>query len=195
MKKVKLIALIGLSGIVLAACNNMAKAPVETEKISTEESIESYSSELTQAEWMEQNGPETESSAVTYKNETLTTDFGTFVFKESDYTESMDGSPVVIVRFDYTNTTDENQDLQFLIWDYFDGKQVFENTTEPTGYLMFDEEDPYYDEFYNTQVEINPGATVPALYGITLKDNSAPLTLDFVDENGEVVGTKEYSRQ
>lgn len=181
-----------MSEIVLAACNNTADAPIETETIVTEELIESSSNELTQAEWIEQNVPETESSAVTYEDETLTTEFGTFVFKESDNTESMDGSPVVIVRFDYTNTSDENQDLQFLIWDYFDGKQIFENTTEPTGYLMFDEEDPYYDEYYNTQVEINPRATVPAVYGITLKDDSAPLTLDFVDEFGEVVGTKEY---
>lgn len=194
MKKIKIISLIGLSGIVLAACNNTAEAPVETEKISTEESIESSSSELTQAEWVEQNGPEY-TSTTTYDDETLTTEYGNFNFKESDYTESMDGSPVVIVRFDYTNTTDENQDLQFLIWDYFDGKQIFENTTEPTGYLMFDEEDPYYDEYYNTQVEINPGATVPAVYGITLKDNSAPLTLDFINEFGEVIGTKEYSLQ
>lgn len=191
MNKIKVLALAGFSSLLLTACGDASDTAVETETIVTEESVES-SSELTQAEWIEQNVPEEQYSTVTYEDKTLTTDYGTFVFKESDYTESMDGSPVVIVRFDYTNTTDENQDIEFLIWDYFDGKQVFENTTEPTGYQMMDEEEPYYDEYYNTQVEINPGATVPAAYGITLKDNSAPLTLDFIDEYGDVVGTKEF---
>lgn len=195
MNKIKVLALVGLSGFVLAACNNTAEAPVETKTTNTEESIESSSSELTQQEWIEQNVPESEISAITYKDDILTLEDGTFIFKESEYIETLESPPTVIVRFDYTNTTDENQDIESLIWHHFDGKQIFEDTTEPTGYLIMYEEDPYYDEYYNTQVEINPGATVPAAYGITLNDSSAPLTLDFVDEFGEVVGTKEYSLQ
>ena len=187
---VKKLSLLLFSSLALAACSNTQDATVETETIAIDESVES-SSELTQAEWMEQYGPET----ATYADETLTTEYGTFVFKESDYTESLDGSPVVIVRFDYTNTTDENQGIEFLIWDYFDGKQIFESTTEPTGYLIMDEDEPYYEEYNNTQVEINPGATVSGAYGITLKDTSVPLTLDFKDENGDVIGTKEYVLQ
>ncbi|MGX7394038.1 DUF5067 domain-containing protein [Carnobacterium mobile] len=183
----KIIGLLLASSFILVACDDTSNASNDTETIITEKSSES-SSELTQAEWVEQYGPET----ATYEDETLTTQYGTFGFKESDYTESLDGSPVVIVRFDYTNTTDENQNIESLIWDYFDGKQVFENTTEATGYLIMDEEEPYYDEYNNTQVEINPGATVSGAYGITLKDNSVPLTLDFKDENGEVIGTKEF---
>lgn len=165
----------------------MSDTGSDTETTEIEENSESLS-ELTQAEWIEQYGPKT----ATYEDETLVTQYGAFAFKESDYAESLDGSPVVIVRFDYTNTTDEKQGIEFLIWDYFDGKQIFEDTTETTGYLIMDGDEPYYDEYHNTQVEINPRASVPGAYGITLKDNSVPMTLDFKDENGDIIGTKEF---
>ncbi|MCI3029834.1 DUF5067 domain-containing protein [Desemzia sp. C1] len=172
----------------VSACES---GSVESVDIPDKSSSES-SSELTQAEWIEQNVPESEFFTVTYENDILTTEYGTFEFKESKYVEVADSSPTVIVRFDYKNTTDENQNIESVIWNHFDGKQVFENTTEPTGYLIMYEEDPYYDEYYNTQVEVNPGATVPAAYGITLNDSSAPLTLDFIDELGDVIGSKEF---
>lgn len=177
----------------VSACESKSRS-VESVDIPDESSFES-SSELTQAEWIEQNVPESELFTVTYENDVLTTEYGTFEFKESKYVEAADSSPTVVVRFDYTNTTDENQNIESVIWNHFDGKQIFENTTEPTGYLIMYEEDPFYDEYYNTQVEVNPGATVPAAYGITLNDTSAPLTLDFIDEFGDVIGSKEFLLQ
>lgn len=200
MKQVLLLTLFSTT-LILVACGdeeNTANeqtpiAPVETETIDTEESFDSSDDDLTQAEWMEQNGPEFDPA--TYEDGTLTTEQGIFEFKESGYTESYEENPVVIVRFDYTNTTDENQNIEFLIWDYFDGKQIFENTTESTRPLMMDEEDNYFDEYHNTQVEVNPNSTVPGAYGFVLKDDSAPLTLDFINEIGETIGTKEISLQ
>lgn len=178
------------SAFVLTACGGETDIPKDSETVSILTEAES-SSELTQAEWVEQNAPKSAS----YAEDTLTTKYGTFSFKEATYSESLEGKPVVLVHFDYTNTTEENQNIEFLIWDYFDGVQIFENTTEPVGSLMMFGDEEYYDEYQNTQVEINPGGTVSAAYGFVLKDASAPLTLNFKDENGSLVGTREYTLQ
>ena len=178
------------STFVLAACGSANETPKDSETVDILTEEES-SSELSQSEWVEQNAPK----SATYADDTLTTKYGTFKFKEATYKESLEGKSVVLVHFDYTNTTEENQNIEFLIWDYFDGVQIFENTTESVGSLMMLDDEEYYDEYQNTQVEINPGGTVPAAYGFVLKNASAPLTLNFKDENGSLIGTREYTLQ
>ena len=178
------------SALVLTACSGGAESPTDSETVNIETETES-SSELTQAEWVEQNAPK----AASYAEDTLTTKYGTFKFKEATYSETLEGKPVVLVHFDYTNSSEENQNIELLIWDYFNGVQIFENTTESVGSLMMIGDEEYYEEYANTQVEINPGGTVPAAYGFVLKNTSAPLTLNFKDENGSIIGTREYTLQ
>ncbi|MEQ7275177.1 DUF5067 domain-containing protein [Enterococcus thailandicus] len=167
----------------LSACNN-SKAEKNTndtvDKMSTTESTtfkveESSTQDL-----------------VTYSNGKLTAPEGIITFTSASEDTASDGTKAVTILFDYQNTTDENQSVEYIIWDYFDAKQVLDATTESLQPLMMDEESSNYDAYNNTQVEVNPGATVSCAYAYVLVDEAKPLTLDIKDSNNNVIGTREY---
>jgi len=122
----------------------------------------------------------------------LTTPLGTMQFTGTKNKTTIDDEPTIFIEFDYTNTTDETQNIENLIWDYFDAKQVLENTTESLQTLILMEDDGDYERYNNTQVEVNPGSTVQAGYGFVLKDSSYPLTIEFMNDNYESFASKEF---
>lgn len=186
MKKV---LLLGVGVFLLSGCssggNSVAKSSesvkeptkVTTEQISESQSLEEFS--------------EPSLSDMSFENTTLTTPEGIFTFTGSKSNESEDGDKSIFVTFDYENTTSENQNIEFLIWDYFDAKQIFTDTTETLNPLMYMDDFEYYNLYDKTQVEINPGATVQAGYGFLLKDADYPLIIDFKD-NSTSIGRIEY---
>ncbi|MDB7101891.1 DUF5067 domain-containing protein [Enterococcus mundtii] len=167
----------------LSACNN-SKAEKNVndsiDKISTAESTT-----LNVAESSAQD-------LVTYSDGKLTTPEGIISFTSSSEDMSLDGSKAITILFDYQNTTDVNQSVEYIVWDYLNAKQILDATTESLHPLMMDEESSNYDAYNNTQVEVNPGAIVSCAYAYILVDNTKPLTLDIEDGNNNVIGTREY---
>jgi hypothetical protein len=188
----KKILVLGFGVLILGGCSenkNTASVTNDASSTSTTEVIFSRSSET-------QENKETslqELSNVSFENNTLTTPMGVFTLTGSKSNESEDGDKSIFVTFDYENTTDENQNIEFLIWDYFDAKQVFPDTTETLNPLMYMDDFEYYNLYEKTQVEINPGATVQAGYGFLLKDADYPLIIDFTENPETPIGRIEYS--
>lgn len=131
-------------------------------------------------------------SLVTYSGDTLTTPEGIITFTGATEDRSIDNEKATTLLFDYQNTTDENQTVEYIIWTYFRPKQVLDSTTEELSSLMHDEDSSNYDAYHNTQVEVNPGATVSCAYSYVLVDENKPLTLDLLDDSYETIGTREY---
>ena len=184
----KKIVLLGLGIVFLSGCtsnNNETSNSSSQEKdsVSTSHSVVSPVSD---------SSSESEATGVTFENTTLTTPEGIFTLTGSKSNESEDGDKSIFVTFDYENTTEENQNLEFLIWDYFDAKQIFPDTTETLSPLMYMDDFEYYDLYDKTQVEINPGATVQAGYGYLLKDGDYPLIIDFSEDPSTPIGRIEY---
>ena len=178
----KKIVLLGLGIVFLSGCTSNNN---ETSDSSSQEK-DSVSSSDSVAAPVTESSPEAEASGVSFENTTLTTPEGIFTLTVSKSNESEDGDKSIFVTFDYENTTEENQNLEFLIWDYFDAKQIFPDTTETLSPLI------YYDLYDKTQVEINPGATVQAGYGYLLKDADYPLVIDFMEDPSTPIGRIEY---
>lgn len=183
MKKIVGIFFMVTCVVGLSACNN-SKAEKNgndsIDKISTSESTT-----LNVADSSAQD-------LVTYSNGKLTTPKGIISFTSSSEDTSLDGSKAITILFDYQNTTDVNQSVEYIIWDYFNAKQILDATTESLHPLMLDEESSNYDAYNNTQGEVNPGATVSCAYAYILVDNTKLLTLDIEDGNNNVIGTREY---
>lgn len=199
MKKIKLLSLIGLSGIVLAACNNTAEAPIETETIISEESIESSSSELTQAEWMEQNEEATsESSSVISNDSTLSSDVFELKFKQAEVIQSpSEDSKGVYLTFDLTNTSEENIVPFDILTEYISLQQTTDTSVVFLDNTYF-ELDAFGDDTdsYNTMVdkgndlsnELLPHKTIEVSYAYDLEDENLPLDILVYDtENFEEV--------
>lgn len=106
---VKKISFVLFSSLILASCSNTQDATVDTETISIEESVES-SSELTQAEWIEQNEEmNSESFSDMSKDSTLSSDVFELEFKQAEVIQSpSEESKGVYLTFDLTNTSEEN---------------------------------------------------------------------------------------
>lgn len=106
---VKKISFVLFSSLILAACSNTQDVTVDTETISIEESVES-SSELIQAEWMEQNEQmNSESFSDMSKDSTLSSDVFELEFKQAEVIQSpSEDSKGVYLTFDLTNTSEEN---------------------------------------------------------------------------------------
>lgn len=185
----KKIVLLGIGLVLLSGCtqNN-----TDTIQSSTQEPVAASSSESSETQVYETSS-ETQVAAITFDNTVLTTPEGIFTLTGSKSSESEDGDKSIFVTFDYQNTTEENQNIEFLIWDYFDAKQIFPDTTETLSPLMYMDDFEYYDLYEKTQVEINPGATVQAGYGFLLKDADYPLIIDFMENPESQVGRIEYS--
>lgn len=167
----------------LSACGAKEKATPETEGI-----LNSYSSE---SKITIPDEP-TEKIIEMQTGDTFTTLKGDFVFTGQKEKESIDGLSVVFLEFDYTNTTNELQNLEYLLWDFFDAKQILTDTTETLSPIMLMDDDESYERYEKTQVEINPGSTVQAGYGYILNDKNFPMTLDLRNENKETVMTRVY---
>ncbi len=131
-------------------------------------------------------------TSVTYSENTLTTPDGIITFTGATEDRSIDDEKAITILFDYQNTTDETQNVEYILWDYLQPKQVLDSTTESLSTLMHDEDSSNYEEYHNTQVEINPGATVSCAYSYVLVDESKALTIDLMDDDFEVIGTREY---
>lgn len=190
MKKIVHLGLLSLCVFTLGACNKERNQTIPTK--SSSESINDgqnsfESSSLSQAEWIEKNGPK-----VSYQDNLLSTPQGDFKFTGTGTAATSNELPVLVLTFDYTNTTEEPQIIENLLWDYLNGKQNLGDTTETTGYLIFTEESPFYPEYHKTTVEVNPGATVSAAYSYVLVDPLKPLTIEFLDTSGEKIASKDY---
>lgn len=184
----KKIVLLGLVIVFLSGCTSNNN---ETSNSSSQEK-DSVSTSHSVASPVSDSSSVSEATGVTFENTTLTTPEGIFTLTGSKSNESEDGDKSIFVTFDYENTTEENQNLEFLIWDYFDAKQIFPDTTETLSPLMYMDDFEYYDLYDKTQVEINPGATVQAGYGYLLKDADYPLIIDFSEDPSTPIGRIEY---
>ncbi|WP_035053186.1 DUF5067 domain-containing protein [Carnobacterium pleistocenium] len=192
MKKIKILSIIGLSGIVLAACNNTAESPVETETTISEETIESSSSELTQAEWMEQNEEATSDSFSVISNDsTLSSDVFELKFKQAEVIQSpSEDSKGVYLTFDLTNTAEDNIVPFEILTDYISMQQ-----TTDTSVVFLD--NTYYEldafgddtDSYNMMVgkhndlsnELLPHKTIEVSYAYYLEDENLPIEVFVYD--------------
>jgi hypothetical protein len=182
----------GFGVLILGGCSENKNTTSVTNNASSISTTEVISSQSSESQECEETSLE-ELSSASFENTTLTTPEGIFNLTGSKSNESEDGDKSIFVTFDYENTTDENQNIEFLIWDYFDAKQVFPDTTETLNPLMYMDDFEYYDLYEKTQVEINPGATVQAGYGFLLKDADYPLLIDFMENPKTQIGRIEYS--
>ncbi|MER2174354.1 MAG: DUF5067 domain-containing protein [Carnobacterium sp.] len=199
MKKIKLLSLIGLSGIVLAACNNTADAPVETETIISEESIESSSSELTQAEWMEQNEEATsESFSVISNDSTLSSDVFELKFKQAEVIQSpSEDSKGVYLTFDLINTSEENIVPFDILTEYISLQQTTDTSVVFLDNTYFeldafgddtDSNNMMVDKHNDLSNELLPQKTIEVNYAYDLEDENLPLDILVYDtENFEEV--------
>lgn len=152
-----------------------SKTKVETKTTSTTDSI----SKLTSS----------------FKDDLFKTTDSEFRFKESTYIRS--NTPVIVVNYQYTNNSKDVQTAESIIWNNFDVKQEVNGILEPMGYYTMNVDEPYYDDVKKSKDEVQPGESILAAYGFTLNNESSPLIIDFIDENKNVVGTKEimYSKE
>lgn len=107
----KKIVLLGIGSVLLSGCtqNN-----TDTIQSSTQEPVAASSSESSETQVYETSS-ETQVAAVTFDNTVLTTPEGIFTLTGSKSNESEDGDKSIFVTFDYQNTTEENQNIEFLI--------------------------------------------------------------------------------
>ena len=183
MKIAKLGLLVLLTSFLLVGCSDKKETTSESsQELTTETSVQpTLSTE------------ETTDTNFSFEGDTFKTPYGEFKFTGTKQKTTLGDEPVIFVEFDYTNTTDENQGIEYLLWDYFDAKQILADTTEDLSYFGMLDDDEDYDRFNKTQVEVHPGATVQAGYGYVLNDASYPLTINLKDDDMNVVGTKEFS--
>lgn len=198
---VKKLSLLLFSSLALAACNNTQDATIETETISIQKSVES-SSELTQAEWMEQNGEAVSESFSAMSNDpTLSSDSFELEFKQAEVIQSpMEDSEGVYLTFDLTNTSEDNIVPFEILTQYV----TLSQTTDTSLVYL---ENNYYEldafgedtESYNEMVrkgnalsnELLPHKTIEVNYTYYLEDENLPIEI-FVYETDTDIEADSY---
>ena len=175
MKKIKMLGFVLVCGLTLSACsdsNTQSEASQSTPQSTEVKEVESTVVEETKEE--EKQGE------ATYENRTLTAPDGVLKITGFEKTKDYDGNPSFYVFFDITNNTEEAQDIQMFYLGFVSAKQNTGDTTESLDF-PFIAESPHQDLLDNLNKQINPGATVSAVYVYSLPDETKPVTFEFTD--------------
>lgn len=158
--------------------------------------VDEASKELNkQSETVDDNSSKEKEVKASFKNDTITQSDGSKIkFTGSEVMNDFDSKPMLVVLFDYTNNSNEGQNLQLAFLDSVNAYQKLDSTTEDLTMAIPDMNFKYQDRSDKLDADVNPGSTVQGVYTYEIKDTSKPVVLEFKDGMlGEELGTKEYT--
>lgn len=131
-------------------------------------------------------------SMVAYKDNSITTPEGTITFEKSEiHTNDLSGEHLIVLIFDYTNTTDKEVQAASVLGNYTKVKQILDATTVELDGNMLQDSDSSIQMAKDATNQTNPGATIKGAYAYTIENDNKPVTIDILDENGNVIGSRE----
>lgn len=173
MKKIKVLCVLGLSLVVLAACGSTDKKEV----VKSVDSAAPASSSVVE----KKEDKKEESKDVTFENNTLTTKDAVIQYTGSEKGTDYDGKPLLYVFLTITNKEEEPQDGQMMILAHLEFSQNLGATTKRLEYAIT-MDDPYKDKLELMRQSVNKDGTIETVYPVLIDDESKPVTITFSDK-------------